>query len=149
MVSSIIQAPFFKIKIQPIMREQEINDKDCDFLNAEKISEINVSSLQLPSNHKLLDNAIWVVLENKTNATPHLNIGSLKIPIEEEFHKMSEEFILKASKSFWRCVDTIIEKKKWRPYWVNLLFFFYGISTSKGHLMPEWFEWFFWFGFFV
>ena len=31
-----------------------------------------------------LDYAIWRVLENKTNATSHLNIGSFKIAIEEE-----------------------------------------------------------------
>ena len=30
--------------------------------------------------------------------------------IEKECNKMSEEFILKACKSFWRQVDTIINK---------------------------------------
>ena len=72
-----------------------------------------------------LDYSIWGVLENKTNATSHPNIGSFKTNIEEEWNRMSEEFILKACKSFQRCVDTIIEKKKkkkWRLYWVNLLF---------------------------
>ena len=68
-----------------------------------------------------LDYAIWGVLENKTNATSHLNIGSLKTAIEEEWNKMSEEFILKACKSFWRCINTIIEKL-W-SYWVNSLFY--------------------------
>ena len=58
-----------------------------------------------------LDYAIWGVLENKTNAIYHLNIGLLKTVIEEEWNKMSEEFILKASKSFQRHVDIIIEKK--------------------------------------
>ena len=58
----------------------------------------------------LLDHAIWGILENKTNTTSHLNIGSLKTTIEEEWNKLPEEFILKACKSFWRCVDTIIEK---------------------------------------
>ena len=57
------------------------------------------------------DYAIWGVLENKTNATSHPNIGSLKTAFEEEWNKMSEEFILKACKSFRRRVDTIIEKK--------------------------------------
>ena len=42
-----------------------------------------------------LDYAIWGILENK-NATSHPNIGSLKSAIEEEWNKMSEEFILKA-----------------------------------------------------
>ena len=59
---------------------------------------------------KPLNYAIWVILENKTNATSHLNIGSLKTAIEEEWNKMSEEFILNACKSFRRHVDTIIEK---------------------------------------
>ena len=51
-------------------------------------------------------------LENKTNATSHLNIGSLMTAIEEEWNKMSEEFLLKALKLFRRRVDTIIEKNK-------------------------------------
>ena len=60
----------------------------------------------------LLDYVIWAILENKTNPTSHPNIGSLKTAIEEEWNKMSEEFILKACKAFRRRVDTIIEKKK-------------------------------------
>ena len=55
------------------------------------------------------DDAIWGVLENKTNATSHPNIGSLKTAIEKEWNKMSE-FILKACKLFWNHVNTIIEK---------------------------------------
>ena len=47
-----------------------------------------------------LDYAIRCVLENKTNATSHPNIGLLKTAIEKELNKMSEEFILKACKSF-------------------------------------------------
>ena len=57
-----------------------------------------------------LDYAIRGLLENKTNATSHLNIGLLKTAIEEKWSKMSEEFILKACKLFRRHVDTIIEK---------------------------------------
>ena len=57
-----------------------------------------------------LDYTIWGVLENKTNANSHQNIGSLNTAIEEEWNKMFEEFILKACKPFWTCVDTIIEK---------------------------------------
>ena len=49
------------------------------------------------------------ILENKTNVTSHLNIGSLKSAIEK-WNKMSEEFVLKVCKSFQRHVDTIIEK---------------------------------------
>ena len=48
-------------------------------------------------------------LENKTNATSHPNIGSLKTAIEEKWNKMSK-FSLKAWKSFRRRFDTI-EKK--------------------------------------
>ena len=36
----------------------------------------------------------------KTKATSHSNIGSLKTAIEEKWNIMSEEFILKACKSF-------------------------------------------------
>ena len=50
------------------------------------------------------------VLEDKTNANSHLNIGLRMTAIEEEWKKMSEEFILKAGKSFQMRVDTIIEK---------------------------------------
>ena len=47
-----------------------------------------------------LDYAIWSILENKTNATSHPNIGLLKTAIKEEWNKMSEEFILKACDHF-------------------------------------------------
>ena len=55
-----------------------------------------------------LDYTIWDVLEDKTNATSHPNIGSFKTAIEEEWNKMSEEFILNACKSFRKRVDRII-----------------------------------------
>ena len=57
-----------------------------------------------------LDFAILGVLENKTNVTFHPNIGSLTTAIKEEWNKMSEEFILKACKSFRWHIYTIIEK---------------------------------------
>ena len=47
-----------------------------------------------------LDYAKWGVLENKTNETSLLNIGSLKTAIKEE------------CKKFRRPADTMIEKKK-------------------------------------
>ena len=50
-----------------------------------------------------------VFYKTKTNAALHPNIGSLKTVIEEEWNKMSEEF-LKACKLFQRRVDTLIEK---------------------------------------
>ena len=56
-----------------------------------------------------LDYAIWSILENKTNAISHPNIGFLKTAIEEEWNKTSE-FILKACRSFQRHVDTVIKK---------------------------------------
>ena len=40
------------------------------------------------------DYNIWGILENKTNATSHPNIGLLKNAIEEEWNKIFEEFIL-------------------------------------------------------
>ena len=79
--------------------------------NEKKSEIIGVSSWPpLNPDHKSLDYAIWSVLEIKTNATSHRNIGSLKTVIGEEMNKMSEEFILKACKSFQRHLDTIIEK---------------------------------------
>ena len=57
-----------------------------------------------------LDYTKWGVLENKTIANSHPNIGSLKTAIKEEWNKIPKEFILKTCKFFWRCVDTIIEK---------------------------------------
>ena len=47
-----------------------------------------------------IDFAIWDVLENKTNATSLLDIGLLKTAIKEEWNKMSDDFFLKAGKSF-------------------------------------------------
>ena len=69
---------------------------------SQKICEIIISFF-IPSvkpRINPLDYAIWGVLENKTNATSFPNIGLLKPAIEEEGNKMSEEFILKACKSF-------------------------------------------------
>ena len=56
--------------------------------------------------------AIWGILENKTNATAHPNIGSLKTGIEKERNKMTEDIIMKACKSFQKRVGKIPEKKK-------------------------------------
>ena len=69
-------------------------------------------SLWPPSSPDLnpLNHAIWGVFENKTNANSHPNIGSLKTAIMEKWKKMSEEFILKACKSFRKRVQAAIEK---------------------------------------
>ena len=47
---------------------------------------------------------------HKTLPTNKANIGSLKSAVQKEWNRISEEFILKAGKSFPRRVDTIIEK---------------------------------------
>ena len=69
-------------------------------------------SLWPPSRPDLnpLDYVLWDILENKTNATSHQNIGSLKTVTEEEWNKMSEEFILNICKSFRRRVETMFKK---------------------------------------
>ena len=62
----------------------------------------------------LLYYAIRGVLENKTSATSYPNIGSLKIAIEKEWNKISEEFILKTWKSClynkWKKMVAILSK---------------------------------------
>ena len=64
------------------MRKQEKKRRN----QTKRISKINGDSLWPPlrPDHNRLDYAIWGVLENKTNATPHRNIGSLKTAIEVE-----------------------------------------------------------------
>ena len=42
-----------------------------------------------PCDLNSLDYAKWDILEHKTNATSHPNIGSLKITFGEEWNKMS------------------------------------------------------------
>ena len=42
----------------------------------------------LSQDHNPLNYTIWCVLENKTNAISHPNIGSLKTAIEEEWNKI-------------------------------------------------------------
>ena len=44
--------------------------------------------------------AVWVVLENKTNATSHPNIGSLKTVFWEEYIKISKEFFFHHANRF-------------------------------------------------
>ena len=88
-----------------------------------KKSEIIWISLWPPSSPDLnpLNYDMWVFLENKKKPTFHSNIGSLKTGIVRERNKMSEDFILKAYKSFQRRVDAVTEKNG-MPYWVNLRF---------------------------
>ena len=97
------------------MSEQEKKrQRIYDLLNAEtkpkNLSEISEVSLWPPSSPDHNPLITLYVLENKTNATSNPNIGTLKTAIEERWNKMSEEFILKACKSFRRRIDTIIEK---------------------------------------
>ena len=113
MISSIIQV--FVIKIQSNSDQEKKRQRIYDLLNAETIPrnifEIIGVYLGLPSSPDLspVDYIIWVVLKNRTNATSHSNIGMLDTAIEEEWKKMSKEFILKACKLFRRLVDTITE----------------------------------------
>ena len=84
----------------------------------------------LSSDLKPLDYVNWGVLENKKYSTSHPNIGLPKTAIEEEWNKMSEEFILKACKLFRRHVDTITEKmvavlSKFSVLYVSSYFVFY------------------------
>ena len=53
---------------------------------------------------------LYEAFGNKTNATSHRNIDSYQTAIEEEWNKISEEFILRAYKSFRRCVEIINEQ---------------------------------------
>ena len=85
--------------------------KYANELKVIKKTERTVIKQDLSPNVNPLDYAIWGILDNKTNATSHPNIGSLTSAIEEEWNKMSEEFILKSCKSFRRRVDTITEKR--------------------------------------
>ena len=100
MFSSVIQVLFHKKESQPNMREQEKKrQRIYDLLNTEtKPKKIGVS-LWPPSSPDLKPyDVLWSILENKTNTTSHPNIGSLKTAIEEEWNKISVEFILKAFK---------------------------------------------------
>ena len=79
------------------MSEQEkTRQRIYDLLNAEtkpKNSKIIGVSGWPPSSADLkpLDYVIWGILESKTNATSHPNIGSLKIVVVEEWNKMFED----------------------------------------------------------
>ena len=107
----------FSLKFSPICVSKKRNNIEsmiCLILKpSQKIPKISGVSLWPPSSpdHNPLDCAIWGILEYKTNATSHPNIGSLKTAIEEEWNKKSKEFILKVRKSFQRHVGTIFEKK--------------------------------------
>ena len=84
--------------------------KNANQLKVHQITVWTAIKQDLSPDLNPLDYATQGVLENKTNATSDPNIGSLKIAVEEEWNKISEEFILKAYKSSRRRVNTIIEK---------------------------------------
>ena len=94
-------------------KQEKKQQRIYDLLNAWNNSEIFGVSLWPPSSPNInrFDYVIWGVLENKTNTTSLQIIGLLKTVFGEEWDKMSEEFILKACRSFRRWVDTIIEMK--------------------------------------
>ena len=93
---------------EPKKKKKKKQQRIYDLLNAETKKKKkknlrnnwNFFQVFIKPDHNHLDYALWGILENKTHATSHLNIGSLKTAIEEEWNKMSEEFILKACKSF-------------------------------------------------
>ena len=93
------------------MSEQEKKRKKIyDLLYTEpKRKQLQDNFLWLPSNTDItpaIDYVVWIVLENKTNAT---SLPNIRLLIEEEWNKMPEHF-LKVCKSFRTCVDIIIEK---------------------------------------
>ena len=85
---------------------------------------------------KLLDFAIWGVLENKTNATSNLNIGSLKTVIEKRWNQMSEEFILKPYNLYRRHDDTMIKKKDYTSYRMHVVYIHAYIHTYIHAYIP-------------
>ena len=101
---SFLIAPATGIKKDPTMSIR----KHTNELKAHKKTVRTAVKQDLSPDLNHLDYTIWGILENKTNATSHPNIGSLKTTIEEEWNKMSEEFFLKACKLFRRRVDIII-----------------------------------------
>lgn len=58
-----------------------------------------------------LDFFVCGYLENKSNATPHPNVDSLKAAIAEEWTSMPSETVIKACASFRRRVEAVIEAK--------------------------------------
>ena len=54
----------------------------------------------LSTDHNTLVSVVCGALENRTNATSHPNIGSLKTALGKELNRMSEEFILIHAKHF-------------------------------------------------
>ncbi len=58
-----------------------------------------------------LDYTMWGVLEQTTNKTSHSNISSFKAAIEEEWGKMTKDFVVKSCAAFWCRVEAVIECK--------------------------------------
>lgn len=56
-----------------------------------------------------LDYAIWGVLEQATNKTPHPNVDCLKEAIKREWNKLSTEFVINSCKSFRHRVEAVIK----------------------------------------
>ena len=90
---------------------QRIYDLPFTKTKPQKISKINGVSPSCPDINPL-DYTIRDILDNETNATSHPNIGPLKTAIEEEWNKISEEWInkLKKKNSNW------IKKRKLLKY---------------------------------
>ena len=77
-----LTAPATAIKKVPITSLR----KHANELKAHEKTVRSTIRQDLSSDHNRLDYAMWGVLENKTNATSHPNIGSLKTSIEEKWN---------------------------------------------------------------
>ena len=72
--------------------------KHADELKVHEKTVRTANKQDLSSDFNPLDYVKWDVLENKTIAASHPNIGSLTTATEKEWNKMSVEFIIKACK---------------------------------------------------
>ena len=99
MIIIIIQAHFIKIHCN--MSESEKKQQRIYYLlNAENKSKFlcllyNEQRKIFTGKELYKEKGKWRTKENRTNSTPHPNIGSLQTAIEEEWNEMSQEFILK------------------------------------------------------
>ena len=98
--------------------------------NIPEIIGVSLSTLTSPDIKPL-----WLrymsLFRNKTNATSHQNICSLKTAIEKECLKKYFEgmwIILKASWNKWKKKT---KKKQWRAFWINVLFCVYLVTFFR------------------
>ena len=80
--------------------------KHANELKVLEKTERKANKQDLSPDLSLLDYNRWGVFENKKKKCNF----PWKSTFDDEWNKMSEWFIVKTCKSFWRCVDTIILK---------------------------------------